>query len=131
MTAKNATRPKKKPRVMLREDATITSEFLREVMQKHVINARWKMPSAQALETFASILEFWRGFYWVHQNVEPLENEAFKFAEGLGRLLSTLRRRYVGWRQESRLGLFDRKIAALDLALGALPGLVRNLDAVE
>ncbi len=82
------------PREKLKRADRFTAPVLRELMLD-VVKPRLKMPTDEALEKLASILEGWRPEYWKHQHVEPLEKKVAAAAADLLAGLTELRQIYA------------------------------------
>jgi hypothetical protein len=118
------------PRKQLGRNNRFTADIIEGVMLD-VVKTRLKMPTKEALEKLASILESWRGQYWRSQHIDPLENEVALRADELFSTLKKLREMYRVQTGERVGSYLARKIEAIDHACGALIQLSNESIAIE
>jgi hypothetical protein len=118
------------PRQTLRREDRFTGASLQKLMQDHhVIKPPMKMPSAAALEKLASILERWRGDYWHHQHIAPLEKE---IADGAGKMFPALEKLRKIYEDRSDIPAdIAKKVDAINQALVSIARLYTKSIAVE
>jgi hypothetical protein len=114
------------PRKKLERADRFTAPVLREMMLD-VVKPRLKMPTDDALEKLASILEWWRPEYWRHQHVDPLETKVAGAAADLLAGLEELRQIYAA----NGDGYLRKRIDTIDGAVKAINRLYSESIAVE
>lgn len=116
----------RKPRNHLQRDERFTVDTLRELILP-IIKPPMKMPTDEALNKLASILERWRGDYWSDQHIDPFEHAAARAAHGLLSSLNQLRTMY----HAHGSAWLTKRIKTIDLACEAVGRLFDESIAVE
>ena len=119
---------KKRERVIIVDEARITSEVVGDVMRE-CLKGSFQMPSAAAIKRLASILEDWRQHYIGSRIFDPLKKEAGVSAKMLLLIL-------IKMKQEYEVGIYNfpelrSKVDAIDRAVTAIHSLHKEGIAVE
>ncbi|MEJ0093156.1 MAG: hypothetical protein WDN46_06920 [Methylocella sp.] len=100
MTKECPIAPEKRPRTPrkpLEEEAPITAESLRTLINQLKLNPRLKPPSDEALVKLADLLEGWRQHYLIEQNISlpirEMQNEAHAAIDKLIDIIGSLKER--------------------------------------
>jgi hypothetical protein len=126
---KSTWRGEQKPRKLLQRNDRFTADILGELMPD-VIAPRLKMPTKDALEKLASILEGWRIEYWRAQHIEPLQHKAAITSLDLLSTLMGLREKYSAINGAGN-GILADRIETIDHAREAIGRLFNKWIAIE